>query len=160
MTCAGTPGRLGEPQRDDAGAGLREQRVDVPVVAAGELDDHVAAGEPAASRSADIVASVPDDTSRTCSTGVRATISSASSTSGGLGVPNDVPARRGLLHSRHHLGVRVAEQHRAPRADQVDVSLAVGVGEPRALGTHHESRRAADRPERAHRLVDPARVKP
>ena len=46
---------------------------------------------PRASRIADIVASVPDDTSRTWSTGVRATISSASSTSGGLGVPKEVP---------------------------------------------------------------------
>ena len=46
---------------------------------------------PRARRIADIVASVPDDTSRSWSTGVRATISSASSTSGGLGVPKDVP---------------------------------------------------------------------
>ena len=38
-----------------------------------------------------MVASVPELTSRTCSTGVRATISSASSTSPGVAVPNDVP---------------------------------------------------------------------
>ena len=38
-----------------------------------------------------MVASVPDDTSRTFSTGVRATISSASSTSGTVGVPYEVP---------------------------------------------------------------------
>ena len=37
-------------------------------------------------------------------------------------------------HGRLHLGVRVAEQHRAPRADQVDVVVAVGVGEPGARG--------------------------
>ena len=46
---------------------------------------------PRARRIADIVASVPDDTNRTRSTGVRATISSASSTSGSVGVPYDVP---------------------------------------------------------------------
>jgi hypothetical protein len=46
---------------------------------------------PRASRSADIVASVPDDTSRTLSTGVRPTISSPSSTSVSVGVPYDVP---------------------------------------------------------------------
>ena len=46
---------------------------------------------PRASRIADIVASVPEDTNRTFSTGVRATISSASSTSGTVGVPYDVP---------------------------------------------------------------------
>ncbi len=38
-----------------------------------------------------MVASVPDETRRTLSTGVRATISSASSTSGRVGVPYDVP---------------------------------------------------------------------
>src|SRR4051794_37555250 len=38
-----------------------------------------------------MVASVPEDTSRTFSTGVRATIASASSTSGRVGVPYDVP---------------------------------------------------------------------
>ena len=46
---------------------------------------------PRASRMADIVASVPEETRRTCSTGVRATISSASSTSLRVGVPYDVP---------------------------------------------------------------------
>ena len=38
-----------------------------------------------------MVASVPEETKRTLSTGVRATISSASSTSGSVGVPYDVP---------------------------------------------------------------------
>ncbi len=47
--------------------------------------------KPRASRIADMVASVPLETKRTFSTGVRATISSASSTSGSVGVPYDVP---------------------------------------------------------------------
>ena len=38
-----------------------------------------------------MVASVPEETKRTWSIGVRATISSASSTSGSVGVPYDVP---------------------------------------------------------------------
>src|SRR5215218_4959310 len=38
-----------------------------------------------------MVASVPEETKRTLSIGVRATISSASSTSGSVGVPYDVP---------------------------------------------------------------------
>ncbi len=46
---------------------------------------------PRASRIADMVASVPEETSRTCSADVRCTISSASSTSGRVGVPYDVP---------------------------------------------------------------------
>ena len=38
-----------------------------------------------------MVASVPELTSRTCSTGARAMISAASSTSPGVAAPNDVP---------------------------------------------------------------------
>ena len=88
--------------------------------------------KPRASRIADIVASVPDDTSRTWSTGVRATISSASSTSGSAGVPNDVPRRDRALDRVDHLGMGVAEDHRAPGADQVDVLVAVDVVQVRA----------------------------
>ncbi len=47
---------------------------------------------PRASRSADIVASVPELTSRTFSTGAREISSSASSTSPGVTVPNEVPS--------------------------------------------------------------------
>ena len=46
------------------------------------------------SGTADMVASVPELTRRTCSTGARATISSASSTSPGVTVPNEVPSAR------------------------------------------------------------------
>ena len=46
---------------------------------------------PRASRMADMVASVPEETRRTFSTGVRSTIASASSTSLRVGVPYDVP---------------------------------------------------------------------
>lgn len=48
--------------------------------------------KPRASRIADMVASVPEETRRTCSTGsIRATISSASATSPSPGVPKEVP---------------------------------------------------------------------
>ena len=89
---------------------------------------------PRASRIADIVASVPDETRRTSSTGVLATISSASSTSGDVGVPKEVPRETASLDRRDDLGVGVAEQHRAPGADQVDVVPAVGVDEIGPLG--------------------------
>ena len=42
-----TPGAGRQAEGGDAGAGLGEQRVDVAVVAAGELDDTAAAGEAA-----------------------------------------------------------------------------------------------------------------
>ena len=113
--------------------------------------------KPRASRIADIVASVPEDTSRTFSTGVRATISSASSTSGRVGVPYDVPRPTASLHRGEHLGVRVTEQHRPPAADQVDVLGAVDVDELGAVRPLDEPRGAADGVERTHRRVRPRR---
>ncbi len=105
-----------------------------------------------------MVASVPLDTSRTCSTGsTRATISSASATSPSVGVPYDVP-RAGCGTDRlHHVRMGMAEEQRPPRADQVDVAPAVGVGQPGAAALHHEAGGAAHGPERADRGVDAAR---
>src|SRR5688572_14838414 len=51
----------------------------------------------------------------------------------------------------------VAGDHRSPRADVVDVALALDVPEMRAGRAGEEQRRAADRAERAHRRVDAAR---
>ncbi len=52
---------------------------------------------PRATRTALIAASVPDETSRTCSQpGTRAQISSASSTSPGVGIPKVVPSATAL----------------------------------------------------------------
>src|SRR5690606_13467951 len=64
--------------------------------------------------------------------------------------------RRGL-DRRHHLGVRVTQDQRAPRTDEIDVAATVGVEEPRAAAPHYEAGRATDRAERAHRGIDPAR---
>jgi hypothetical protein len=58
-----TPGVSGRPEGGDAAAGAGEQRVDVAVVAAGELHHLAAPVKPARSRIADIVASVPELTS-------------------------------------------------------------------------------------------------
>ena len=91
-----------------------------------------------------MVASVPEETNRTRSTGVRATISSASSTSGSVGVPYDVPAGDRLGDPGLHLGVGVPEQHRTPGADQVDVLVAVDVAQPGAGRGADEAGGAAD----------------
>src|SRR5439155_7903648 len=56
-----------------------------------------------------------------------------------------------------HGGVAVAEDHRPPRTDVVDIALAFGVEDAGAFGAGDESRRAADRAERAHRRVHAAR---
>src|ERR1700674_445888 len=50
----------------------------------------------------------------------------------------------------------VAEDHRPPGTDVVDVLLAIGVPEIRTLRAFDEPRRAADRAKRAHRRVHTA----
>ena len=80
-----------------------------------------------------MVASVPLETSRTFSTG-RAGDDLLGELDLGLGRGAERRAARdGRRDGRLDLRVRVAEQHRAPRADQVDVVVAVDVGEPGAL---------------------------
>jgi len=57
---------------------------------------------------------------------------------------------RGFLHGFEHGGVAVAQDHRAPGADVVDVFLAIGVPEVGALGALHKAGRATDGTEGAH----------
>jgi len=63
--------------------------------------------------------------------------------------------KRGFLHRFEHGRVAVAQDHRAPGADVVDVFLAVGVPEISALGALHKAGCAAHGAEGAHRRVDP-----
>ena len=96
----------------------------MPVVAPGELDHQGAAGEPAGQPDGDIVASVPELTRRTCSTGARATISSASSTSPGVAVPKEVPC--------------------TSAAEMAEVTA--GCACPRIIGPHEHTRSTYSRP--------------
>ena len=87
--------------------------------------------KPRASRIALMVASVPELTIRSRSTGAtRSMISAASSVSDGVGAPKRQPVGGDPLHRLDDGRVGVAEDHRPPRADQVDVAVAVGVGQP------------------------------
>jgi hypothetical protein len=52
--------------------------------------------------------------------------------------------------------MRMAENGRSPGADVVDVIVAIDIEHPRALGSVHEKRLAADRAKRAHRRVHAA----
>ena len=153
---AGHAGRVGQAERGHAGAGGGEQRVRVAVVAAGELDDFGAAGE---------AAGQPDRRHGRLGTGVDQAhlldrrprddlLGEVHLTRGGRA---EARAQRGGLAQRlHHRRVRVAENERAPGADQVDVPTTVGVEEPRTLPPDHEARGAADGTERAHGRVHPA----
>ena len=63
---------------------------------------------------------------------------------------------RGFLHRFEYRRMAVAQNHRAPRADVVDVALAVGVPHVSALRPGDKARRAADGLEGAHRRIDAA----
>ena len=100
---------------------------------------------------------MPELTSRTCSTGVDPGDDLLGELDLALGRRAEgQSAADGAPHRRDHRGVRVAEDHRPPRADQVDVVAAVGVDQVRARAADHEPRGAADSAERAHRRVHPA----
>ena len=135
-----------------------EQPVDVAVVGAGELEELLAAGGGAGE---------PDRAHRRLGAGgghpqhvdrrhARARPASASSTSPAVGAPNVVPLRGRLGDRREHRRVRVAVDQRAPRADVVDVDVAVDVGELGAGGALDEDRVAPDRAHRAHGRVHAA----
>ena len=137
-----------------------EQAVGVAVVAAVELDDLAsrpvnAAREP--QRAHRRLGARARRSAPSRSTAARRAISSASSTSSAVGAPKLVPRRSAASTRRDDLRVRVAEDQRAPRADVVDVAVAVDVEEVRALAAVDEERRAADGAERAHGRVHAAR---
>ena len=94
---------------------------------------------------------------RTISTdGTRRAISSASSTSPWVGAPNVVPHCAAADDRGEDVGVGVAEDERAPRADVVDVAVAVHVDELGAQSALDEDRVAPDGAHRPHRRVDAA----
>ena len=64
---------------------------------------------------------------------------------------------RGFLHGFEHHGIAVTQNHRTPRADVVDVALAVGIPKISALGALHKTRRATDGAKSAHGRVHAAR---
>lgn len=152
---AGDPGRVGQAEGGDAGAGGGEQPVGVAVVAAGELDDLGAAGEAPGQpdrRHGRLGPRVdqPDLLDR----GAVDDLGGQLHLTRGGGA--EAGAEGGGLPDRlDHLGVGVAQDQRPPGADQVDVAPPVGVVQPGTL-PDHEARGATDGTERAHRGVHPA----
>ena len=152
---AGHPGRTGQAERRDARARLGEQRVDVAVVVAGEFDDLRAPGEPAREphrRHRRLGARI--DQPHLLDRRARNDLLRELDLAGG-GRAEAEPLRRGLLHRVDDLRVRVPVDHRSPARDEVDVRVAVDVGELRAGRLANEPRRSPHRGERAHRRVHP-----
>ncbi len=150
-------GRTGDAEGSHAGAGFDEQRVRVAVVAALELDDERSPGESA--READ---------------GGHASLGP------GADEPELLDGRKTLLHEFGEVAFRggagaegggaaggltdgldcgrkgVAQEHGAPGAEEVDVAVAVGVGQEGAFGTGDEGRMAAHGAKCANRRINTA----
>ena len=152
-----TPGVSGSAKVATPGAGGGEQRVHVAVVAAGELHDLGAAGE---------AAGEPDR-----GHGRLGTAGHQPHLLDGLDPGHDLLGERDLalagrteggaagdggLHGRDDARVGVPEDHRPPRADEVDILAPVGIGEVRTGTGHHEPGRTAHGAEGAHGRVHAA----
>ena len=139
-------------------ARLGEQAVDVAVVGARELEELLAPGRPrgrGGGRS-----SSPRCPTTSCAAsrraGIRRATSSARSTSAIVGAPNDVPRCAASTTAASDIRVGVAVDERAPRADPVDVAVAVDVDDLRTARALDEDRGAPDRAHRAHGRVHAA----
>ena len=151
----GTPADDGVPNVSAPGARLHEQAVAVSVVAAFELDDlaapRVTAGEPQRGhRGLGARRDQADEFHRRHEAAKRLR-------------HLDLHLRRGAerqaVRRRFPDGVddrrmRVAEDRRPPRSDIVEIALAVGVPQVRAVAARDEAWRAADGTIRAHRRID------
>ena len=149
--------RVRQGERCNAGARRRQQRVDVAVVAALELQNLRTAGEAAGeahSRHGGLGAGVDhahlihgragDDVLGDLHLSLRRRTEAQA-------------VNQGLLYRLDDLRVGVAVHHRAPGTDEVDVLVAVDVDKLRAVCTLDEAGLAANRAKPAHRRVHPAR---
>src|SRR3954463_12981377 len=154
----GDAGGVRQPEGRAPRARRGQQRVDVPVVVPGELDDQRPAGGPPGQ---------PDRGEHGLGAGVPqphpldrwhpvANLLRQVQLALGRGAEGETPAGRGG-DRLHDSGVRVPEDQWPPRADQVDVAPSVGIGDPGTGPLHHEAGGSADGAEGADRAVHPAR---
>ena len=153
--------RAGNAKSRNAGAGFHQKTVGVAVIAAFEFDDDLAAGGGA--RHADrghggLGAGADEAHLFDCRIAGRDALCKI-----GLGCSGCAEACGVARRSLDGFDDRwkcVAENHRTPRSEIVDISIAVGVVEIRALGALNEWRGAADRAKCPHRRVHAARKEP
>ena len=105
-----------DPERGEPGAGAREQRVDVAVVAAGELEDPVAVGDAAreADRAHRRLRAGRDEPHQLDRRHRVDDLLAASSTSASVGAPKRRAAPQRRLDRLERLGIGVPEDERAP----------------------------------------------
>ena len=149
--------RIGHAERGGGTAGGHQQAIDVAVIVAGELHDHRPAG---------VSAGQPDGAHR----GLGAGVDQPDFLDRRHGLDHQLgqfvfgqgrraetrAAMQGRLDGLDDRRMGVAEDHRAPGADVVDVAVAVDVEQVGPFGPVEEDRLAADAAERPGRAVHPA----
>ena len=137
---SGTPGEPGMPRVATPGARGHQQAVGVAVVAAVELDDLAAAGEAAGhAQRAHRGLGARRHEAHLLHRGHALHHALGQLHLGRAGRAVGGAAERRLAHGLDDLGVGVAQDHGPPGAHVVDVALAVGVHDPRALGAAMKS---------------------
>ena len=153
----GHAGRSRNAKSRDAGAGFHQQAVGVAVVAALEFDDEFAAGGGAGQADGGHGGlSAGADEAHFFDGGIAGRDALGEIGLGGRGGAEAGGVARGALDGFDHRRKCVAQNHRAPGAEVVDVAIAVGVVKVRALGALDEGRRAAHGAKGADRRVDAA----
>ncbi len=154
----GDAGAVGQREREHAAAGRGQEAVGVAVVAADELDDLLAAGEPAGDAHGAhrrLGARVDHAHELDRRHGLADQARQLDLELGGRAVAR--AAVHLLLETADDLGVPPAQDHRAPGRDEVDELVAVGVPDVGAVGARDEQGvRHADALHRADGRVDPA----
>ena len=153
----GHAGRAGNAESGHAGAGFDQQSVGVAVIAALEFDDDFAAGGGAgqADRRHRRFSAGADE-AHFFDGGIAGHDALGEVGLGGRGCAEAGGVARGALDRFDHRRKGVAQNHGAPGAEVVDVAIAVGVVEIRALSALDEGRRAAHGAKGADRRVDAA----
>ncbi len=154
----GHPGAGGVTKGGQARAGFHQQGVGVAVVATFELDDGVATREATGQ-------------AQGAHAGLGARAHQAHHVHAGhvgqdgfgqfdfaLGGRAKGQAFRGrTLNGVEHFGVAMTQDHGAPRADVIDVALALGIPQVSALSALNEPGGATDCAKGTHRRIDPTR---
>ncbi len=136
---------------------FRQQAVDGAVVSADGLDDHLAPGRrPRQAQGAGDGLAPGRGHAQLLDGGHRLGDALGEPHLGLGGRAEGRAVGQGRRHGLEDLGRRVAEDRRPPRAEIVDVLVAVDVPQPRPAGAGDEDRVPADRAHRPHRRVDPA----
>ena len=151
-------GRPRDAEGGHARSRRHQQRVRVPVIAALELQDLAPAREAAGqAQRAHGGLGARGDEAHLLDGGQVAGDPLGHLDLGGAGRAVGRAVARGPGHRLHHRRMRVADDHRPPGGEVVDVGRAVGVPHARAVGPGDEPGRAPHGPERADGGVDPAR---